>query len=239
MPQFGAGGFFISPRAKIGLDEPQGGAVKIKFFFSATLLSLLSLGLSAAAKPPKADAKPSLLFAQTAMGGRFDGKTLKLKNLSRTTLYFADRPSRVAGHVVTSDFFKLWKQGDDSFEKVPPNAVVSVIEGGKATDAVVELSSPSFSGDGAVYGIKVLSGGLPETFGAASVFIDGSSSAAMGNLYQATAQALANAAHNATTAQQNANTILQATTTRGVSLLYGVDTSATAVGIAKILAAGK
>jgi hypothetical protein len=62
---------------------------------------------------------------------------------------------------------------------------------------------------------------------------------AMGALFQATAQALANAAHNATTAQQNANTILQATTTQGVALLYGVDTSATAVGIAEILAAGK
>lgn len=59
---------------------------------------------------------------------------------------------------------------------------------------------------------------------------------AMGNLYQATAQALANAAHNATSAQQNANTILQATTTQGVALLYGVDTASTAVGIAKILA---
>jgi hypothetical protein len=49
---------------------------------------------------------------------------------------------------------------------------------------------------------------------------------AMGNLFQATAQALANALHNATTAQQNANTILQATTTQGVALLYGVDTAA-------------
>jgi len=58
---------------------------------------------------------------------------------------------------------------------------------------------------------------------------------AMGSLYQATSQALSNAAHNATTAQQNANTILQATTTQGVALLYGVDTAATAVGIAKIL----
>lgn len=44
---------------------------------------------------------------------------------------------------------------------------------------------------------------------------------ALGNLYQATAQALANAAHNATTAQQNANTILQASTTQGVALIYG------------------
>ena len=59
---------------------------------------------------------------------------------------------------------------------------------------------------------------------------------AMGNLYQATGQALANAAHNATTAQQNANTILQATTTQGVALLYGVDTASTAVGISRILA---
>lgn len=46
---------------------------------------------------------------------------------------------------------------------------------------------------------------------------------ALGNLYIATAQALSNAAHNATTAQQNANTILQATTTQGVALLYGID----------------
>ncbi len=42
---------------------------------------------------------------------------------------------------------------------------------------------------------------------------------AMGNLYQETDQALANAAHNATSAQQNANTVLQATTTQGVEML--------------------
>lgn len=50
---------------------------------------------------------------------------------------------------------------------------------------------------------------------------------AMGNLYQATAQALSNAAHNATVAQQDANAILQATTTQGVSILYGIDTAST------------
>lgn len=62
---------------------------------------------------------------------------------------------------------------------------------------------------------------------------------AMGNLYQATAQALANAAHNATTAQQNASTILQATTTQGVAMLYGVDTAASAAGTSEILKGGK
>ncbi|HPQ71970.1 MAG TPA: RebB family R body protein [bacterium] len=62
---------------------------------------------------------------------------------------------------------------------------------------------------------------------------------AMGNLYQATGQALGNAAHNGALAQSNANTILQATTTQGVALLYGVDTAATAVGISEILGSGK
>ncbi len=48
---------------------------------------------------------------------------------------------------------------------------------------------------------------------------------AMGNLYQATAQALANAAHNATIAQQQTNVTAQAATTMGVSTLYCIDTA--------------
>lgn len=60
---------------------------------------------------------------------------------------------------------------------------------------------------------------------------------AMGMLYQATAQALALAAHNATAAQHNANMILQATTTQGVALLFGLTTSSTAVGMVRILKA--
>ena len=50
---------------------------------------------------------------------------------------------------------------------------------------------------------------------------------AMGNLYQATAQALANAAHNATLAQQQMNMAAQAATTAGVALLYAIQTGAT------------
>lgn len=47
---------------------------------------------------------------------------------------------------------------------------------------------------------------------------------AMGNLYQATAQALANAANNATFAQQQMNMASQAVTLAGISLLYAVQT---------------
>ncbi|MEA3062526.1 MAG: hypothetical protein QOJ94_2307 [Sphingomonadales bacterium] len=47
-------------------------------------------------------------------------------------------------------------------------------------------------------------------------------SVAMGNLYQATAQALANAAHNATQAQQQMYVTGQAATATGVALLYAL-----------------
>ena len=50
---------------------------------------------------------------------------------------------------------------------------------------------------------------------------------AVGNLYQATAQALSNAAHNATNAQQQSNVIAQAALTQGVSTLLSIDTIST------------
>ncbi len=46
---------------------------------------------------------------------------------------------------------------------------------------------------------------------------------ALGSLYQATSQALANAAHNATTSQQQLNVIGQAVTTSCVKKLVGDD----------------
>ena len=58
---------------------------------------------------------------------------------------------------------------------------------------------------------------------------------AMGNLYQATAQALANAAHNATLAQQQSYVTAQAATTMGVATMYSLDTAATGKATSSIL----
>ncbi len=49
----------------------------------------------------------------------------------------------------------------------------------------------------------------------------------MGNFMIATSQALSNAAHNATTAQQQTGVTMQASTTQGISTLYGIDTAST------------
>lgn len=58
---------------------------------------------------------------------------------------------------------------------------------------------------------------------------------ALGNLYQATAQALANAAHNATNSQQQSYVTSQAATTMGVSTLLSIDTAADGVATKDIL----
>lgn len=60
---------------------------------------------------------------------------------------------------------------------------------------------------------------------------------AMGNLYQATAQALANAAHNSTNAQQQSFVTGQASTTMGVATLYSLDTASVGEATAAILKA--
>ena len=57
---------------------------------------------------------------------------------------------------------------------------------------------------------------------------------ALGNLYQATAQALSNAAHNATAAQQQAAITAQAATTTGITTLYSIDTASDGIATAKI-----
>ena len=60
----------------------------------------------------------------------------------------------------------------------------------------------------------------------------------MGNLFIATSQALANAAHNATNNQQQSNVTNQASTTMGVSTLYAIDTASTGKATSSIYSAG-
>jgi len=59
---------------------------------------------------------------------------------------------------------------------------------------------------------------------------------ALGNLYQATAQALANTSHNATNSQQQSFITSQASTTMGVATLYSVDTASSAAATQTIYA---
>jgi Killing trait len=72
----------------------------------------------------------------------------------------------------------------------------------------------------------MLNGQITDAVTQVGVNVLGQASAiAMGSLYQSTAQALANAAHNATMAQQQMNIIAQAATTQGVNIIYGINSA--------------
>jgi hypothetical protein len=142
----------------------------------SALLSLcmtLKPGIAVAAEP-----KPLIipvLFVQNAEAVVFGKGTLTLKGVSPMTVFFSDRPVRIAGHFNTKDeFVPLWDEGKDSFLKDPPNATVSIYEKGREqlTDVVVKLSKPRLEGKDLTYGIKVIEGKVPQKGGACSVFID-------------------------------------------------------------------
>jgi hypothetical protein len=115
------------------------------------------------------------MFVQTAEGVDSDGKTLTLRGITPSTLYFSDRPQRVVGHMATTDFVDLWGIGDNSFETDPPNAVLSFLESGANVpdDAVIVLKEPNLDGSGALsYSIDMLDGTVPTHTGPVTLFID-------------------------------------------------------------------
>ena len=52
-----------------------------------------------------------LLFVQNARGVIFDKGTVTLKGISPATLFFSDRPMRIAGHYTTEEFIQMWGEG--------------------------------------------------------------------------------------------------------------------------------
>ena len=114
------------------------------------------------------------LLVQTAKGLSFDKatSTLSLVDVSPVTLFFADRPERIAGNMKTSAFIPFWSHGKDSFAKNPPNADVSIIEGDTMRQVVAVLEDPVLEGGTLRYKVKILQGDMPATGADVSVFID-------------------------------------------------------------------
>jgi len=150
------------------------------FAAGIVVISLLSTTAEATSMKEKPRVTPpntvELLFVQTADDVAVADGKLILKGTGKTVIYFSDRPERLAGHYSVPEFLSFWSNGEgaDSFLKDPPNATLSVFEPGQKdlTEAVVEISHPQVSGDDMTYDVKVLSGNLPKTGGAASLFID-------------------------------------------------------------------
>src|SRR5262245_42963119 len=85
---------------------------------AALVPASLSLALAVAAAGQSKD--PQVQFVQTAMGVTFKDGVLTLKDAAPLTVFFSDRPERLAGHVRNDLFAKLWSEGKNSFRSDPP-----------------------------------------------------------------------------------------------------------------------
>ena len=131
-----------------------------------------TIGLAQSHKEPELQ----LMFVQTAEDFQADteAQTLRLIKVNPQTLYFSDRPVRIAGHVMMDGYLEEWTTGEDNFGEDPPNATLSVYEPGQADNVlvVVEILDPVVDGEDMVYSYKLIDGTMPENGGAASLFID-------------------------------------------------------------------
>jgi len=120
--------------------------------------------------------KVQLMFVQTAEDLKSDDKTFRLVKVNQQTLYFSDRPVRIAGHLTMPAYLDEWKAGEgpDNFASDPPNATLSVYEPGRHdnTLTVVKISHPVIDGNDLVYSYKLINGAMPKAGGATALFID-------------------------------------------------------------------
>ena len=147
-----------------------------EFIATALVAPVFPLGsaLAQGVKEKEQAKQADFLFVQTAKGMSFDKSTnkLTLDGISSSTLFFSDRPERIAGNMKTTAFVPFWSKGKDSFLKDPPNADVSILEGDKLQQIVAVLQSPELKGDTLVYSVKVLQGDMPVKGADVSIFID-------------------------------------------------------------------
>jgi non-ribosomal peptide synthetase component E (peptide arylation enzyme) len=135
--------------------------------------SALAAGLAAGARAEGTE-NIDYLLVQTSKELTFDkaANRLTLVGVSPVTLFFSDRPERIAGNMKTADFAPFWSKGRDSFEKDPPNADVSVLDGSHMRQIVVVLKDPVLEGDALHYTVRTLEGEMPVRASDVSVFID-------------------------------------------------------------------
>jgi hypothetical protein len=146
------------------------------FIAAAALVASAAPFKTASAQATQEPAKEAdFLFVQNANSMTFDkanGK-LTLKGISPVTIFFTDRPERIAGNMPTRMFVPFWSDGKNSFLKDAPNANLSILEKDRTVaDIVVTLRNPVLIGEDLAYDVKILEGDMPAKGGPVSLFID-------------------------------------------------------------------
>jgi hypothetical protein len=156
----------------------------LKFTGSAALAALVMVGCGGAPQSPAptvvaveeapapAAEQLEFLFVQGADSVTLADGVLRMGGVNQATLYFSDRPDRVAGHLTTQEFVDTWGDGDDSFASNPPNATLSILTGDQPQEIVVVLTDPKLEDGDLIYNVSVLEGSDAAVGGSCSLFID-------------------------------------------------------------------
>ena len=145
------------------------------FAGAALLGEAFNAAFVSAADESRQDLKDiQLLFVRNAKDVVIKNGRLTLIGVSPTTIFFSDRPYRIAGHMHTQDFVLEWQNniGKESFRANPPNATLSIFADEEIVDVVVELKNPFLTNGALVYDVGVLEQDKPIPSGPVSLFID-------------------------------------------------------------------
>jgi hypothetical protein len=141
--------------------------------FTCCLLVLALTSLCHAQDTSKQQASSlQFLFVQSAQSFTYTDGKLSLHGVSPYTIYFTDRPVRIAGHIPVKDYIDWGRDAKDSFTKNPPNGTLSIIAGDEAKNIVMVLKDAELEGDMLSYKVRILEGEMPPEGGVNSLFID-------------------------------------------------------------------
>ena len=148
-------------------------SIGIVSFFIFAIGVVVNAGFGIGVASAQDDEKVDFLFVQYAESVTLADGKLTLQGVQPETLYFSDRPDRVVGRESTKKFIEhWWEEGEDSFAKNPPNAVLAVMSKPVPLDLVVVLKEPVLEGDTLVYKVEVLDGPESGEGEANALFID-------------------------------------------------------------------
>lgn len=110
------------------------------------------------------------LYTLNADSGSFVGETLTLEGPTDIT-YFSNRPRRDVGELSVSEFLGQWDT-PGGFKEDPPNVALALLSKDDTRTVILELVNPVFVEGTLSFDTIVLSGQLPASFDAATLFVD-------------------------------------------------------------------
>lgn len=118
-------------------------------------------------------ARTDLVLIQVASAFVADHHHLTLRDLSPTTIWLLDGPTRRIGHLSTGTFLDLWWDPCSGLgtSSLPALLGRAAPEAEHVPDPILMLRSPRINGAGIQYDVEEISGTLPSHSGACVLFL--------------------------------------------------------------------